>query len=112
MITTVTPFAFMAWSARIRACSPSASRLAFGSSSTTSRGSPYSARARPMRWRWPPDSSRPRPLGLVALGQAQDQLVHAGALRGAHDLAPESGSPRRAMFSATVPANSSTSWGR
>ena len=66
--------------------SPSWSRLAFGSSSTTRRGSPYSARASAMRWRWPGESALPAlaDLGVVALGQAQDQVVHVRALRGAH----------------------------
>ena len=37
----------------------SESRFEFGSSSTTRKGSPYSPRARPMRWRWP--AERPAP---------------------------------------------------
>lgn len=38
---------------------PSSSRLELGSSSTTRRGSPYRARASPMRWRWPPERAAP-----------------------------------------------------
>ncbi len=45
--------------ASARAASPASSRLALGSSSTISAGRPYSARARPMRWRWPPESPAP-----------------------------------------------------
>ena len=41
------------------AASPARSRFAFGSSSTTTRGSPYSARASAMRCRWPPESIAP-----------------------------------------------------
>ena len=39
-----------------------------------------------MRWRWPGRERLPglADLGVVALGQPQDQLVHVRALRGAH----------------------------
>src|SRR5262249_8435993 len=57
--TSVTPRALSSFSAALSAASPSASRLAFGSSSTTRRGLPYSARASAMRWRWPPESVTP-----------------------------------------------------
>ena len=51
-------------------------------------------------------------LGLVALRQAQDQLVHPGRLRGRDDASARRSGSKRAMFWATVPANSSTSCGR
>ena len=47
--TTVTPPAFNRCNVATSAASPLASRLEFGSSSTTSRGSPKTARARPIR---------------------------------------------------------------
>ena len=52
-------------------------------------------------------------LGLIAVRQAQDQLVDAGGLRGRDARRPASDSvSNRAMFWATVPENSSTSCGR
>src|SRR5688572_14352571 len=59
MTTTVTPSALSVSRVRSSASSPSWSRLAFGSSSTTSRGLPYSARASAMRWRCPGESACP-----------------------------------------------------
>ena len=52
-------------------------------------------------------------LGLVALGQADDQIMDAGR-RGCRDdrLGDRADSAKRPMFCATVPANSSTSCGR
>src|SRR5579883_1122860 len=55
-----TPASLRCSIASVRAASPVWSRLAFGSSSTMKRGSPKTARARPMRWRCPPDSRTPR----------------------------------------------------
>ena len=43
----------------VSACSPAASRLELGSSSTTMAGSPKKARASAMRCFWPPDSGAP-----------------------------------------------------
>ena len=57
--TTVVPMRFNPASATPSASSPSASRFAFGSSSTTSFGAPYTARASAMRCRWPPDNTAP-----------------------------------------------------
>ena len=42
-----------------RAASPSVSRFELGSSRTIRLGSPYTARARPMRWRYPPERIAP-----------------------------------------------------
>ena len=51
--------------------------------------------------------------GLVAGGQADDQVVHAGGLgRGDHGRLGRIIGSNRAMFCATVPSNSSTSCGR
>ena len=97
---------------RASAASPSASRFAFGSSSTTSRGSPYSARASAMRWRWPPDSTRRRRRSACRSPAAGAGSSRARARARAASTTRESTAPRRAMFSATVPANSSTSCGR
>ena len=74
--------------AAISAASPSASRAELGSSRTRRRGSPNSARARPMRWRWPPESAAAAvgERGLVALGQAADHLVDAGGAGGGDDV--------------------------
>ena len=47
--TTVVPIRLRYAMAISKACSPSVSRLALGSSKTTSLGSPYRARARPIR---------------------------------------------------------------
>ena len=99
-----------AWASAI---SPAPSRLEFGSSSTTSRGSPYSARARAMRWRCPGDR-RDALLAhrrVVALGQAEDHARARSRACAAAMTASESTLPRRAMLSATLPSNSSTSWG-
>lgn len=59
MIRTEAPRAFAARIAVFSAIEPSLSRFEFGSSRISSTGSPYSARASPMRWIWPPDSWLP-----------------------------------------------------
>ena len=88
MTMVVQPLNLSCLSVLISCCSPSASRLALGSSSTTKRGLPNTARASAMRWRWPPDRGRAAvaDLGLVALRQLQDHLMHARQLGGAHDI--------------------------
>ena len=58
-ITTVAPRADMRETVSTSAASPLASRWAFGSSSTSRATSPNTARARPMRWRCPPESGAP-----------------------------------------------------
>lgn len=57
--TIVVPRVFSACIAPISASSPSESRLALGSSSTSNAGLPKTARANPSRWRWPADSITP-----------------------------------------------------
>src|SRR5882672_5652909 len=57
--TTVVPPALRCRTASVRAVSPAASRLALGSSSTTTEGFPNNARANPIRCRCPPDSDCP-----------------------------------------------------
>ena len=98
----------MAWR---RATSPSLSRLEFGSSSTTRNGSPYKARARATRWRCPPDSVR-----RLRRSGCRSRSATVGSSRArrrrwaARSTASASGSTlMRAMFSAMVPSNSSTS---
>jgi hypothetical protein len=61
IITTAAPQAvgLPEFRAPSSARSPASSRLALGSSSTSRRGWPYSARASATRWRWPPDSRVP-----------------------------------------------------
>ena len=59
MTTTMDLFWRMIPMARVKAFSPSASRLALGSSSTSRNGSPNTARARPTRCFWPADSDMP-----------------------------------------------------
>ena len=59
-----------------------------GSSRTSSRGCPNSARASAIRCRWPPgeDEAAVAEMGLVAPRQPADQLVHAGGPGGGHDV--------------------------
>jgi hypothetical protein len=65
------------------AASVSLSTAEVASSSTSSAGSRYSARASAMRWRWPPDSCAPRsPDGaVVAAGQRGDEAMRLGRAR-------------------------------
>ena len=68
------------------ASSPSTSRLDVGSSSTIRKGDPNSARASPMRCRWP-DRKRHSALPdqrIVAFRQAGDQRMRTGAARRRH----------------------------
>ena len=95
------------------AASPSWSRLELGSSSTSRRGPaehrPGQAQALPLAGREQPPGLAD--IGVVALRQAQDHVVHVGHLGGLdHRLGGASMS--RAMLSRTVPPNSSTSCGR
>ena len=96
------------------ALSPTWSRLALGSSSTTTRGAPNIARASPMHCRWPPESDR-RP---AARPRSRSRRADAGSSRARRRAAPPRSRPRpgasamRAMLSRTLPANSSTSCGR
>src|SRR6195256_416987 len=100
--------------ARVSAVSPSALRLALGSSRTTRKGSPNTARARPRRWRWPADRDiPPSPMRVEYPSGRRTIISCAPATRAAFRMASEVAlSSKRAMFSATVPSNSATSCGR
>ena len=66
MTTTVTRLSLARLSVSVSACSPAASRLEFGSSSTTSAGLPKKARASAMRCFWPPESGAPLRSSMVS----------------------------------------------
>ena len=98
---------------RISASSPSPSRLALGSSSTTSRGlAVQGTRERDaLALAAREHAAALADLGVVALGQAQDHLVRVGALRGLDDrLGVDIAQARDVLRHG--PANSSTSCGR
>ena len=68
------------------------SRLAVGSSTSSSSGSCSSARAMPTRWRWPPDSASAR-LSTCSVRPTRSKqlegLVHVGLRKAAQQGSPE-----------------------
>ena len=91
----------MRWIASLSDCSPSGSRLEFGSSRTTRKGLPNTARASADALALAAGERHAAlaDRGVVALGEAQDHLVHAGQPGGLDDLSVVASLRKRAMFS-------------